>query len=224
MLGRAGGVGFGVLMVLVGMSLFTPEAGIPQTPATTALASVVVALGIGAIGAALMPNELTINGQGVKPLGLSGTATGGAAFFVATLVFLYATGVNSPNQVAKIDPLPVQTGTTPAPPVQPETSAAIAASEQQPQSQPGNGSPTWAAQGTPVPPPDELPKFTGTVTPTIYRVRTFCSECCPQGPIGCPNVGWAQAPTLKEAGEMAAQNCIATGGHPDTCYGNLERY
>ncbi len=172
-----------------------------------------------------MPDTLTINGKDVTPLKLSGTATGGAAFFIATLVFLYATGVNKPGGAPPAPPGPAPSSTP---------TLAIASSEPI--------APTTAVpsvRATPAPPdgddvddpaPAASPPITAQAQPRmstsqqVFRVRTYCSSCCPQGPQNCRNTGVGIAPTLQQAAEIAARYCVASGGHADTCYANVEQF
>lgn len=209
----------GLVLVIIGVSMFGPEAELPQTPTTTGLFSVIVALGIGAIGGALMPDSLSINGKDVKPLGLGGTATGGAAFFIATLVFLYATGVNTTGAAPAPKPEPTETpgpaptptpGQTPAPTPSPQPSESAAPQPLQPVAQPG-----------PIADPYVSP---GAAMPGMVRARTYCSQCCNGNPIGCAQVGGAQAYSYQDAAGIAYRMCVANQGVAQFCYSNMQQF
>jgi hypothetical protein len=205
-LGRVVGVVAGLFLVIIGFSLLTPEAGLPQSGTTHALISVLTALGIGVIGASLLPNSLTLDGKEVKPLGIGLNASGGAAFFIITLIFLFysadkkseaqANTKVQQTEVAEPNPIPEK-------------------GELQKEE------PKTAVQTDARPAPAATPQ---PVRKILYRYRTYCDTCCPAGPVGCPQYGVGQSYTEAEAASMAVDSCIANGGMEPNCNANVERY
>jgi hypothetical protein len=205
-LGRAAGIVVGFFIVIAGFFLLKPDAGIPQSGTTTALISVFIALGIGVIAASLLPNSLTLDGKDVKPLGIGLNASGGAAFFIVTLIFLFysadkkneAQANTNPQQTEVVEPQPIPD-----------------------KGEPQKEEPKTAAQTEILPAPAATPQ---PVRKISYRYRTYCDTCCPAGPVGCPQFGVGQSYTETEAASMAVDNCIANGGMEPNCNANVERY
>ncbi len=200
--GRVVGLIAGLFLVIIGFSLLTPEAGLPQSGTTHALISVLTALGIGVIGASLLPNSMTLDGKEVKPLGIGLNASGGAAFFIVTLVFLFY----SADKKSEAQPnTPVEQTEIEKPksnPVNVEAEKPVAQNE------------VKSAQiSSPV-----------TSKKILYRYRTYCDTCCPTGPSGCPQYGLGQSYVEAEAASMAIDICIANGGVASNCNANVERY
>ena len=77
----------GLALIVFGASLLLQPREI-DTSRLQAIASLVVALGVAAVGAAILPGSIEADGKEVKPFGLSLQATGGFALFVITLLFL----------------------------------------------------------------------------------------------------------------------------------------
>ncbi|WP_439119496.1 hypothetical protein [Marivita sp.] len=77
----------GLILIVFGTALLTGEFGASTGP-LQAIASLIVALGVAAVGAVILSGVVSTSGSEIKPLGLSIEATGGFALFVITLVFL----------------------------------------------------------------------------------------------------------------------------------------
>lgn len=104
-IGRTAGFCCGIFLTLVGLGLLVVFSDAGMSPADRPLIWVVVALGIGVIAASALPNSMTVSGEQLKPLGLNLNATGGAAFFIVTLVFVfYAIDKVGADETARIDP------------------------------------------------------------------------------------------------------------------------
>jgi hypothetical protein len=227
---RIGGLVVGLFIIILGFSLLTQEAGLDGSARTKALVYALTALGIGVTAAALLPNTLTVGGEKVKPLGASFQATGGAAFFVATLIFLFYTEDSQPVQ-AKDEPAAEtrkqagEDGDAARPSAPPSAAAADGATPEPAQaSQP--------QQQQPVRPLVALqpglianPYGPAPANPSgITRVRTYCSDCCPSGPASCGQVGGAQSYDVDEAELAAYGMCLQNGGGEATCLINLEHF
>ncbi|WP_284124408.1 ribosomal eL19 family protein [Parerythrobacter aestuarii] len=227
---RIGGLVIGLFIIILGFSLLMDGTGMDGSARTRALIYALTALGIGVTAASLLPDTLTISGEKIKPLGANFQATGGAAFFVATLIFLFYTEDGSApaqagtptevageetggstDEVAKVEPAPPTVADSSQPPaqatpapqetIQPQQLAAL---------QPGFiANPYGPAPANP----------TG-----ITRVRTYCSDCCPNGPMPCGQVGGAQSYNVDEAELGAYAMCIDNGGMEATCLINLEHF
>jgi hypothetical protein len=201
-LGRAVGVVVGLFIVIIGFSLLTPDAGIPQSGTANALISVLIALGIGVIAASLLPNSMTLDGKDVKPLGIGLNASGGAAFFIVTLIFLFYSA-DKKSEAQPATPLQqTEIEAAKSNPVNDETEKPAAQTEIEP-----------AQVASPAP-----------SKKIMYRYRTYCDTCCPAGPSGCPQYGLGQSYTEAEASTMAIDICIANGGVALNCNANVERY
>jgi hypothetical protein len=208
--GRVVGFIAGLFLVSIGFGLFSKDSGLEQSNQVTALISVLIALGIGVIAASLLPNSITVEGKEVKPLGLGINATGGAGFFIITLIFLFyfdggppkAQAGNTEPPVAEVTPTPGPTASA-----SPDPSAPPPAGEE-----PGM-SPAPAQQ-----PPRDQPQQ------SYYRVRTYCSICCPAGPANCPQVGFGEGASYEMAASSAVQMCVANNGRVESCDFNLEQY
>lgn len=227
---RIGGLVVGLFIIILGFSLLTQEAGLDGSARTRALVYALTALGIGVTAAALLPNTLTVGGEQIKPLGASFQATGGAAFFVATLIFLFYTEDTHPAQgredqaetersrpqdeTAREEPPPTPAASEPTPVAQPDEGPVESQQMLQAQ-QPAALQPGFIAN----------PYGPAPANPTrITRVRTYCSDCCPAGPASCAQVGGAQSYDVNEAEIGAYAMCVDNGGLEATCLVNLEHF
>lgn len=226
---RIGGLVVGLFIIILGFSLLTQEAGLDGSARTKALVYALTALGIGVTAASLLPNSLNISGEKFKPLGASFQATGGAAFFVATLIFLFYTEDSQPAQGRDnpvVDDRGKQAGREdeqPAPSPSPTESASKGPVPQETQAPPPQPAPQQLAAIQ----PGLLPNPYGPLSPNtgdITRVRTYCSECCPGGPQGCSQVGGAQSFSIDEAELAAYGMCLQNGGTETGCLFNLEQF
>lgn len=228
---RIGGLVVGLFIIVLGFSLLTQEAGIDGSARTKALVYALTALGIGVTAASLLPNSLNISGEKFKPLGASFQATGGAAFFVATLIFLFYTEDTPPAQGKEqpvIDGGGKQAGgggETPGPSPNPTTVASPSPAPQpspevQPQPQQAPQQLVALQPGLIANPYGPAPANTSNIT----RVRTYCSDCCPGGPSGCGQVGGAQSYSIDEAELAAYGMCLQNGGTESGCLFNLEQF
>lgn len=222
-LGRVTGFLVGLFIVIVGFSLFTKESGLTHTGQVTALISVLIALGIGVMAASLLPNTITIEGKEVKPLGLGLNATGGAGFFIITLIFLFyfdgkspepEPGKEGPEVIASGAPDPAPTAT---PPANPKPSTAPSDTSSAAPVGLASGAVPLSGQSTPAPAYQQPQQ-------SYYRVQTYCSICCPQGPQNCAQVGYGESYSLEEAALQAAQMCVANQGYAESCTINLTQY
>ncbi len=229
---RIGGLVVGLFIIILGFSLLTQEAGLDGSARTKALVYALTALGIGVTAAALLPNTLTVGGEQIKPLGASFQATGGAAFFVATLIFLFYTEDTHPAQgredQAEVEREQQADGTEDG---EGDTPPTPAANEPTPFAQPGAGAAEpqqmlQAQQSAGLQPGFIAnPYGPAPANPTrITRVRTYCSDCCPAGPSGCVQVGGAQSYDVDEAEIGAYAMCVENGGLEATCLINLEHF
>lgn len=227
---RIGGLVIGLFIIVLGLSLLMDGAGMDGSARTRALIYALTALGIGVTAASLLPDTLTISGEKIKPLGANFQATGGAAFFVATLIFLFYTE-DGPA------PAKAETPTEVAGPQTDETTQNVAEGETVPPTATASSLPP--AQTAPTPQqttqPQQLtalqpgfianPYGPAPANPTgITRVRTYCSDCCPNGPMPCGQVGGAQSYNVDEAELGAYAMCIDNGGLEATCLLNLEHF
>jgi len=77
----------GLILIVFGTMLLTGAFGANTGP-LQGIASLIVALGVAAVGAVILSGVVSTSGTEIKPFGLSVEATGGFALFVITLVFL----------------------------------------------------------------------------------------------------------------------------------------
>lgn len=111
-IGRVIGGLIGLLLIAGGTVLLMEGTGVRASGASEAIALAVVALGIGLLGASVLPGQLEVNGKQVDPIGIGVQATGGAALFIVTLLFM----LNMPGlgpEPARPDPPPQQVQTQP---------------------------------------------------------------------------------------------------------------
>jgi hypothetical protein len=207
--GRVVGFIAGLFLVIVGFSLFTKESGLEQSRQVAALISVLIALGIGVIAASLLPNSITVEGKEVKPLGLGINATGGAGFFIITLIFLFYFEADPPKAKAGDD--------SPEVPVATPTPSQSGSGTPDPATPP-NDTPT----GAPPTPVEQAPR--NQPQQSYFRVRTYCSICCPAGPSNCPQVGFGEGSSYEAAASAAVQMCVANNGRVESCDFNVEPY
>lgn len=202
-LGRAVGVVVGLIIVIAGIWLLRLDAGQPQSGPAHALLSVLTALGIGVIGASLLPNSMTLDGKEVKPLGIGLNASGGAAFFIVTLVFLFY----SADKKSEAQPnTPVEQTEIEKP-----KSNSVNDEAEKPVAPP-------EVESVQVPTPEPVKKI-------FYRYRTYCDSCCNGTPKEiCSNSGSGQSYDEDEAVFMAIRNCVANYGSEERCRANVERY
>jgi hypothetical protein len=207
--GRIVGFIAGLFLVIIGFGLLTKDSGLEQSNQVIALISVLIALGIGVIAASLLPNSITVEGKEVKPLGLGINATGGAGFFIITLIFLFYFEADPPKAKAGGDSpeVPIATPT-------PGQSAAATPDT----GTPPNDTPT----GTPPAPVQQAPR--NQPQQSYFRVRTYCSICCPAGPENCPQVGFGEGSSYEAAASSAVQMCVANNGRVESCDFNVESY
>ncbi|UIP07669.1 hypothetical protein LY632_04520 [Erythrobacter sp. SDW2] len=229
---RIGGLVVGLFIIVLGFSLLTQEAGLDGSARTKALVYALTALGIGVTAASLLPNSLNISGEKFKPLGASFPATGGAAFFVATLIFLFYTEDSEPAQGKEdgvIEGREQAGGSKDGPESAPgpSTVASLTPAPAQTSDPAPQPVPQQAPQQLAAMRPGLLPNPYGPVptnTSGITRVRTYCSDCCPGGPIGCGQVGGAQSYDVDEAELAAYGMCLQNGGGEAACLFNLEQF
>ena len=97
----------GLILIVFGTALLTGEFGSGTGP-LQAIASLIVALGVAAVGAVILSGVVSTSGSEIKPFGLSVEATGGFALFVITLVFLLSfpgdQGGATPQDVTQTSP------------------------------------------------------------------------------------------------------------------------
>ncbi|GAA4050095.1 hypothetical protein [Parerythrobacter jejuensis] len=227
---RIGGLVIGLFIIVLGLSLLMDDAGMDTSARTKALIYALTALGIGVTAAALLPNTLTISGEKIKPLGANFQATGGAAFFVATLIFLFYTEDKGPQP----NPTPQATETMASGPqselpdiTDDEDSEPAPQQSQAPVIQPDPVQPQQPVQQMAALQPGFIanPYGPAPANPNnIIRVRTYCTDCCPGGPMPCGQVGGAQSFDVDEAELGAYTMCINNGGYEAPCLMNLERF
>ena len=221
-LGRVAGFAAGLFLVIVGFSLFTKESGLTQTGQVTALISVLIALGIGVMAASLLPDTITLEGKEVKPLGIGLNATGGAGFFIITLIFLFYFDGNTPDPEPEPEPVPIASG-EPGPTPSPTPSATPSPEPSEPAQQAPVG---LAASGGAVPLSGPSTPYPAASQPQqgYFRAQTYCSICCPDGPQNCPQVGYGEGASLEEAALRAAEMCVINQGYAESCLINVSPY
>lgn len=223
-IGRTIGFVCGLFLVIAGFNLLTPQSGLPQNGSTTGLISVLVALGIGVLAASLLPNSITVHGEKLKPLGMNLNASGGAAFFIVTLIFVFYTqeprlddAKRDRESPASPTPLPasVDTGASGSPvPAAPSSPSAT------PVAQVTAPDPEAIGGAASSPGSEQLPNPSANAV----RVGSYSHIHCPQGPNGCIQSGWGFAPTFDQAAEIAVGYCVFYGGLAQSCQANVFAY
>lgn len=212
-IGRVIGAVVGLLLIFMAVGGFESDMGTSQSNMGKALLALLAALGVGILGAAMLPNTITVDGKDIKPLGLGLNATGGAAFFVVALIFIYYTNSGDAKADSK-------------PPLEEEVKEdqdtekkADDADPVDPEKTDDPKKPTDRADPEP-----ERETASKSDERIVYRYRTYCHTCCPMGPNNCPQVGFGRSYSEDAAVNMAIDRCVANGGLVPTCELNIEAY